>query len=61
MIFQLYMVQYFQNTPKPEGDLPPDIKPEMIIWSEDYRNLENSLNKMFDLNINKKSNRKTLK
>ena len=50
----------FPNTPKPEGDLPPDIKPEMIIWSEDYRNLENSLNKMFDLNINKKIEQKNI-
>ena len=50
----------FPNTPKPEGDLPPDIKPEMIIWSEDYRNLENSLNKMFNLNINKKIEQKNI-
>ena len=28
----------FPNTPKQDGTLPPDIKPEMIIWSEDYQN-----------------------
>jgi len=50
----------FPNTPKPEGDLPPDLKPEMIIWSEDYKNFENSLNKMFDLNINKKIDQKNI-
>lgn len=44
----------FPNTPKQDGTLPPDIKPEMIIWSEDYQNLEKSLNKMFDLNSHKK-------
>ena len=38
----------FPNTPKPKGDLPPDIKPEMIIWADDYINLETSINKMFD-------------
>ena len=40
----------FPNTPKPDGNLPPDIKPEMIIWGNDYFKLEDSLNKVFNLN-----------
>ena len=48
----------FPNTPKPDGELPPDIKPEMIIWSEDYENLETSINKMFDLNVHNKIKKK---
>ena len=48
----------FPNTPKPEGNLPPDTKPEMIIWADDYKNLENSINKMFNLNPLKKIEKK---
>jgi len=50
----------FPNTPKPEGNLPPDTKPEMIIWADDYKNLENSINKMFNLNPLKKIEKKNI-
>ena len=43
------MVQYFLIHLDLK-EIPPDIKSEMIIYSDDYQNLENSLNKMFDLN-----------
>ena len=50
----------FPNTPKQEGDLPPDIKPEMIIWADDYINLETSINKMFDLNLHKNTEQENI-
>ena len=50
----------FPNTPMPDGELPPDIKPEMIIWSEDYENLETSINKMFDLNVHNNIEKKNI-
>ena len=40
----------FPNTPRPKGFTGQDIKPEMIIWAEDFQNLEQSLNKLFNLN-----------
>ena len=40
----------FPITPKPDGNLPPDIKPEMIICGNEYFKLEDALNKMFNLN-----------
>ncbi len=39
----------FPNTPKIKGSLPSDIKPPMIIWAEDFQNLEQSLNNIFAL------------
>jgi len=39
----------FPNTPKIKGSLPSDIKPQMIIWAEDFQNLEKSLNNIFAL------------
>lgn len=50
----------FPNTPKQEGELPPDIKPEMIIWADDYINLETSINKMFDLNVHKNTEQENI-
>lgn len=40
----------FPNTPKPKGFTGQDIKPEMLIWAEQYEDLEGSINKMFYLN-----------
>tara|TARA_B100000686_G_C16796616_1_gene982850 strand:- start:1470 stop:3290 length:1821 start_codon:yes stop_codon:yes gene_type:complete len=40
----------FPNTPKHKGSLPADVKSEMIIWAEDFRNLESSIDKIFALN-----------
>ena len=40
----------FPNTPKHSGSLPADIKPEMVIWAEDFRNLESSIDQIFALN-----------
>ena len=43
----------FPNTPKPKGvTFGTNIKPEMIIWAEDFINLEKSLTKLFNLNRN---------
>lgn len=42
----------FPNTPRPKGFTGQDIKPEMLIWAEDFQNLEQSLNKLFNLNRN---------
>ena len=39
----------FPNTPKIIGSLPPKIKPPMIIWAQDFHNLENSINSIFAL------------
>ncbi len=39
----------FPNTPKIKGSLPPKIKPPMIIWAQDFQNLEKSINNIFDL------------
>jgi len=41
----------FPNTPRPHGVIfGTNIKPEMIIWAEDFNNLEKSLTKLFNLN-----------
>ena len=43
----------FPNTPKPKGvTFGTNTKPEMIIWAEDFINLEKSLTKLFNLNRN---------
>ena len=41
----------FPNTPKPHGvTFGTNIKPEMIIWAEDFNNLEKSVTKLLNLN-----------
>ena len=41
----------FPNTPKPRGvTFGTNIKPEMIIWAEDFNNLEKSVTKLLNLN-----------
>ena len=43
----------FPTTPKPKRvTFATNIKPEMIIWAEDFINLETSLSKLFNLNKN---------
>ena len=44
---------FFPTTPKPKRvTFATNIKPEMIIWAEDFINLETSLSKLFNLNKN---------
>lgn len=45
----IFTAAIFPNTPRIKGALPPDIKPEMILWAENLENLEKSINIVFDL------------
>ena len=47
----------FPSTPKPETlikEFRSDIKPEMMLWREEFNNLEQSINKVFSLQKTKK-------
>ena len=39
----------FPDTPKIKGGLPPDVFPEMIIWTDGFQDLEKSCQKIFNL------------
>ena len=46
----------FPNTPKPENfRLGTDIKPQMIIWAQDYENFEQSIIDLLELNKSHKA------
>ena len=45
----------FPNTPKPsDSKLGTDVKPEMLIWAQDYEAFEQSINNLLDLNRTQK-------